>query len=366
MELLKFELYKIFKQRMVYVAFLLLVVFSTGFTYYPGADQERAIYKDWEGKVTEEKLEVAAKGNEQLMKKQDEMMETDQWLSENEWTLMGVYENIAYGHQVELNAQEKIKELAGENKYNTELKASMLKEIDTSYFAYNKGPSEIIDYASVFSVFITGAMLLVGLSSMYTQEYSSGVDNYILSSKKGRGSLLGAKIGAALIYTAIVVVGWEIFNLAWNLIQYGDSGWETSIQYTFKYYFSPYSYTMLEYHLLQLGFHLLGACSFAIMIVLISSLCKNALVSLIINGAVFAIPYFLVETLQLPNWVEDIFQFSFIYYMNVEPFFDDFNTINLFGFPVLYSIVALVVMIGVFVVIPILTSRVVQNKEVTS
>ena len=61
MELLKFELYKIFKQRMVYIVFLLLIVFSTGFTYYSGADQERALYKSWEGTITEEKLEQAAK-----------------------------------------------------------------------------------------------------------------------------------------------------------------------------------------------------------------------------------------------------------------------------------------------------------------
>ncbi|MCC3358566.1 hypothetical protein [Bacillus sp. REN16] len=123
---------------------------------------------------------------------------------------------------------------------------------------------------------------------------------------------------------------------------------------------------MLEYHFIQLGFHLLGACSFAIMIVLISVLCKNALVSLVINGAILAVPYFLVEALQLPNWLRDIFQFSFLFYMNVERFFDGFKTINFFGLPVLYSIVAFVVMIVVIIAVPLLTSIVVKNKEVTS
>ncbi|MEH7225967.1 hypothetical protein V7112_19315 [Bacillus sp. JJ1566] len=366
MELLKFELYKILKQRMVFIAFLLLIVFSTGFTYYPGAHEEQELYKPWEGTLTEEKLELAAKENEVLVKKQEETMENEQWLTDEEWTLMGIYETIAWGNQVETNAQEKIKELAGQSKYNSELQTAMLKEIDTSYFAYNKAPKEIIDYASFFSILITGAMLLVGLSTIYTQEYSSGVDNYILSAKKGRRALLRAKIGAALIYTVLVVIGWEIFNLAWNLFQYGNGGWDTSIQYMFKFYFSPYGFTMLEYHFLQLGFHLLGACSFAVMIVLISSVCKNALVSLIVNGAIFAVPYFLVESLQLPNWVEDIFKFSFLYFMKVERFFDDYKTINFFGLPVLYSIVAVVVMIAIIIVVPLLTSRVVKNKEVTS
>ncbi|MDR4886811.1 hypothetical protein RGU12_04495 [Fredinandcohnia sp. QZ13] len=365
MELLKFELYKIFKQKMVSIAFLLLIVFSTGFTYYPGAHQEKELYKPWEGTLTEEKVELAAKENDAFNKKMEDMDEFAM-LSDEEWTKSGIYENIAWGKQVERNAMQKIKELSKESKYNTNLEVAMLKEIDTTYFAYNKGPKQIIDYASIFSLMITGGMLLVGLSTIYTQEYSSGVDNYILSSRNGRRALLWSKLGAALIYTIVVVIGWEIFNLAWNLIQYGNGGWETSLQYYFKYYFSPYSFTMLEFHLLQLSFHLLGACSFAIMIVLVSALCKNALISLIINGAIFAIPYFLVELAKLPGWVEDIFQFSFLYFMNVEPFFDDFKTINLFGLPVLYSIVAVVAMIVVIIVVPLLTSLVVKHKEVTS
>lgn len=365
MELLKFELYKIFKQKMVFIVFLLLIVFSTGFTYYLGAHEEKELYKPWEGTLTEEKVELAAKEKDVINKKIEKLDEF-QLLSDQDWTMYGIYETIAFVKQAETNAQEKIKELAKESKYSTNLEISMLEEIDTSYFAYNQGPEKIIDYASIFSLLITGAMLLVGLSTIYTQEYSSGVDNYILSSRNGRGALLWSKIGAALIYTAMVVIGWEIFNLTWNLIQYGNGGWETSIQYYFKYYFSPYIFTMLEFHLLQLGFHLLGACSFAIMIVLISSLCKNALVSLVINGAILAAPYLLVELAQLPQWVEDIFQFSFLYFMNVEPFFDDFKTINLFGMPVLYSIVGVIVMIGIVIVLPLLTARVVKNKEVTS
>ncbi|WP_010283160.1 ABC transporter permease [Bacillus timonensis] len=365
MELLKFELYKIFKQKMVYIVFLLLIVFSTGFTYYHGAHEEKELYKPWEGTLTDEKLELAAKENDALNKKIENMDEF-QMLSDQEWTLNGIYETIAWGKQVETNAEEKIKKFEKQGNYNSELGVAMFKNVDMSFFAYNSAPKKIIDYASIFSLMITGGMLLVGLSSIYTQEYSSGVDNYIFSSRKGRGALLWSKIGAALMYTVVVVIGWEIFNLAWNLIQYGNGGWESSIQYYFKYYFSPYSFTMLEFHLLQLGFHLLGACSFAVMIVLISSLCKNALVSLIINGIIFAAPYFLVELAALPAWVEDIFQFSFLYYMNVEAFFDDFKTINLFGLPVLYSIVAVIVMIVGIIAVPLLTTRIVKNKEVTS
>src|SRR5690606_16428625 len=149
------------------------------------------LYDEWKGIVTEEKLEQASKEHEELNKHLESMDEGQTW-SDEEMTLLGVYENIAYGHQIEQNAQEKINELLVKDTYSSQLHADMLKKIDTSFFAYNKAPKEIIDYASFFSIIITGAMLLVGLSTIYSQEYSTGVDNYIFSSKKGRGALLRA------------------------------------------------------------------------------------------------------------------------------------------------------------------------------
>jgi ABC-type transport system involved in multi-copper enzyme maturation permease subunit len=278
---------------------------------------------------------------------------------------MGIYETIAFITNIENNTSQRLSELEKKDNYNADLEKTMIKDLDVSYFAYNKGPERIIDYASVYSIFLTGAMLLIGLSTIYTQEYSSGVDNYILSSKKGRTSLLWAKVSASLIYTFVVVIAWEMFNLGWNIFQFGNEGWDTSIQHYFKYYFSPYSLNMWEYHFIQLGIHLLGAFSFAIMIVLISSLCKNSLIAFFINGAIFATPYLIVEMLMLPNGVEDIFKFSYIYIMNVEFLFEHFKTINLFGYPVLYPFVAIVWMVAFSMLLVSVTSQIVRKREVT-
>lgn len=364
MALFQMELYKLFSQKIIYIVFFVLVLFSTGFTYYHGAAEEREVYQSFEGTITEEKLALAQKEVEVLNEKL--YAEEGIQLTDDEWTLMGVYESITYGSQIEQNKVELIQELDAKNSIAAKHEKSMHEQIDTSYFAYNKGPIETIDYASFFSIMITGAMLLIGLATTFTQEHYTGVDNYILSAKKGRKPIVYAKLAAAFVYTVAVVLGWEIFNLIWNGIQFSHNGWDTAIQYSFKYYFSPFSFTMLEFHLIELGFHLLGACAFAFTIVLVSALCKNSFVSLIISGSIFAVPYFLMEAVDLPKVLEHMLQFSFLYVMNVEKFFSSYQAIELFGVIVLYAILAVIVMIGVLCVVPFWINRIVKRKEVAS
>ncbi|WP_075619890.1 ABC transporter permease subunit [Paenisporosarcina indica] len=363
MQLLKFELYKLFKQKIIYITFFLLIIFSTGFTFETTTDSERELYKQWEGSITEETLQQAEIESNKITKK-IEGLEFGIPLSENEQIKYGIYENIAFIQGSQRNREEKLKQLENENNYNTKLEQEMITKVDRPYFSYSKAPMEIIDYASFYAIFITGAMLLIGLSSIYTNETSSGTDNYILSSKKGRNSLAWAKITASLIFTVIVVLAWEVFNIGINFIKFGIGDWQTPIQNMFKYFFSPYGLNMFDFHLIQLSTHLLAAFCFALLIILVSSVSKNSLISFLINGVIFAIPIMFVETVMMPNWLRDVFSFSFIYLMKVEFLFEGFKTVNLFGFPVIYPILAVIWMIVMSIVFVMLTLQVIKNKEV--
>jgi ABC-type transport system involved in multi-copper enzyme maturation permease subunit len=368
MQLWKFELYKIFKQKTVYITFFLLLLFSTGFTFNYSTEMERQLYKDWEGPITKEKVDLAEKEYQNLMKVMDQRAEDEQsghMFTDKEQTQAGIYETIAMIKNSEQRLMNRYKEIRQDNEYNTELEKSMIQNVDLSYFSYNEGPRETVDYASTYALLITGAMLLIGLSTTYTQEYSSRVDRYILSSSKGRESLLWSKIMAALIYACTIVLITETFNLIWNGIRYGYDGWTSPIQNMHTYFFSNYSFTLIEFHLIQLGIHLLAAFSFALLIILVSSLCKNSFISFMINGVIFALPYWFVESMNLPAWLNDVFSFSFLYIMKVEFLFHHFNTINLFGIPVLYPFVALVWILAVSFIAAMVTGRVVKNKEVT-
>ncbi|UAL47186.1 hypothetical protein K7887_20425 [Sutcliffiella horikoshii] len=367
MELLKFELYKIFKQKTVYITFFLAILFSTGFTFQLTEQWEKDLYKEWEGPITAEKVKLAEEKNAVLMKKLEDAPDDEPFFfSERENAEMAVYEGVVWAAGVERNTVAYIKELdRADATAADKLNVAMLNKLDTSYFAYNVGPGKVIDFASVFSIFITGAMLLIGLSAIYTQEYSSGVENYLLSARKGRKQLLWAKVGAASVYTVVIVLAWEVFNLAWNTVQFGSEGWGTPFQHYFKYYFSPYDFTMLEYHLVQMAFHLLGAVSFAVLIVLVSSFSKNALISFFVCSALFGMPFLVVEMLMLPQWVENLFTFTHIFTMNVEPLFDFFKTVNVFGTPVLYPFVAVVMMVIVSGVAVLVNLRYMKRKELS-
>src|SRR5690606_32374759 len=118
-----------------------------------------------------------------------------------------------------------------------------------------------IDFVSQL---ITAGTILVALSTIFTREYSSGVDHYIFSSNKGMKTIGWAKIGASLIFTSIVVFTWEILIVAINFFRFGNTGWGDPIQSLHTFSNSQYELSLLEYHLAQIGIHLLGAFCLAL------------------------------------------------------------------------------------------------------
>ncbi|MGF2616363.1 hypothetical protein FZC84_01090 [Rossellomorea vietnamensis] len=374
MRLLRFELYKIFSQKMIYVTFIILFCLSSSYILNIDKtdDQVKEFYKEWEGTLTSEKIKMAQTSHDQLMVKTEERLKemTDNGtegniFSETDSIKADIYENIAFIQEVQKNLDERLEGLKSSSQYNAELERELIQDVDLSYFSFYRGPAEIIDYTSTLAFVITGAMLLIGLSTIYTKEYSSGVDNYILSSKKGRTVLTWAKLGAASIYVIAVVAAWEAVNVISKLYILGNLGWNTPLQFVFKYYSSPYGLTMLEYHLIQIGIHLAAAFGFAILILFISSVSRNSLLSFFLSGAIFSLPFMIVEMMALKPWAVDAVKFSYLYIMRVEFLFEYFKTINFFGYPVLYPIAAVLWMIVLSAVIAMVTFRVMKNKEVS-
>ncbi|MCA1057628.1 hypothetical protein LCL96_01690 [Rossellomorea aquimaris] len=374
MSLLKLELYKIFSQKMIYITFLVLILLSSMYilNFEKIDDQTKQFYKAWEGTLTSEKIQQAEALNDQLTAKSEEKIEEMKangtegaFFSENDEIKLDIYENIAFIQRVEENFNQKLQELESSTKYNANLEKRMLESVDLSYFSSYRGPAEIIDYSGTFAFIITGAMLLIGLSSTYTREYSSGVDNYILSSRKGRTVLSWAKLVAALIYALSVVAAWESVNVISKLYILGNLGWETPLQFVIRYDVSPYGLNMLEFHLIQLGIHLTAALGFAILILFISSISKNSLISFFVSGALFSLPFMAVEMMPMKGWVLDMVKFSYLYIMKVEFLFAQFKTINIFGYPLLYPVAAVLWMVVLSVVMAAVTFKVLKNKEVS-
>jgi hypothetical protein len=367
MQLLKYELYKIFKQRSLYpTCVVLLVMCSLALGYPFKSGPEKEVYKEWEGPFTEEKIQQARNESAELrhklqLRKDDE----DNVYTEKEQIRLRIYQKILLSQSIETNIAERLMDTQNEATDEINLEKRMLDDIRFTTLTYHTGPAQTVGFVEFGSIFFIGALLCLGLSPIFSKEYSSGVDHYILSSRK-RKELVWAKIGASLLYTFILFATWEIFSLIVNFLKHGNEGWSTPLQLFTQhteapYADSPYALSLLSYHVAQLGIHLAGAIGFALLIVLISSLSKSSMTAFFVSASVFFAPIFM-ENVQ---GLRTIMTFSFISIMRVQTLFNEFKAFSLFGYPVLYPFVAVVLMMGLAFLYVSCIFQVLKRKEVT-
>ena len=210
---------------------------------------------------------------------------------------------------------------------------------------------------------ITGIMLLLGLSTIFTREYSSSVDKYIFSSKKGRKEIVWAKVGATLLYTLCVILIFASVNLVVNVWEFGSKGWGDPLQSFQPFSNSPYNVSLLEFHLLQLGIHFLGAFCFALLIVLISSISKNSMISFIISFFIFVVPVLeFVDNFDIP-WLLASLPFVFYNVMEAKLYFVDLKSVSLFGEAVSHPVFASMLMTILGLALFFCIRQVVKMKE---
>ena len=190
LQLLKFELYKIYRQKSIYILFVLLIgLVSLGLHGDRQEEQEiYQVYQAWEGQITADKL----KEIEVLKMEIEQKMDNDQPWSLEDRVLYSISESYSYQNEdrrmqniAALNAELNNTTSAFE-KRNIQLNIDLLTKIDTTEFYYSKGPSNMIDMIYTFGFVITAFMLIIGISPIFSGEYSSGMDQFLLSSKYGR------------------------------------------------------------------------------------------------------------------------------------------------------------------------------------
>ncbi|WHY67511.1 hypothetical protein [Neobacillus sp. SuZ13] len=373
MSVIKWELVKIFKQKSLYFIGIFLFGWFTMIAFdveNPKISQE--VYQKWEGPITAEKIAEAEKVNKELT----EYFLAESAPDERRSAESAVVENIAYSQNIKAQIKERaagldqlIKEenekgnIALANKL--ELQKDMYNQVEINKISYYKAPMEAVDFVNVFGLVLTGVFLLIGLTGIYSNEHSSGVDNYILSTKNGRVITMRAKLWASFIFTTIVVIGWDVFNLVVRTVIYGTKGWDLPIQYSFKYFTSPYSLTFMEYHLIQIGIHLLAALAFAGVIVVVSTLSKSTVISFFISGFLFGIPLLAKSIMTIDTiWISKIFRFTLTNIMKVEDLYMNFISLNFWGYPVLVPYVGIVVTVVILTLSIFITRWQIIKKQI--
>jgi ABC-type transport system involved in multi-copper enzyme maturation permease subunit len=376
MSLFKWELKKIFQQKTIYI----VAVFMLGFVSLNAFDREdrtanREVYREWAGPVTAEKLEKANKLNEELTKKLPDGEDLGV-LSARERVEYGLGETLAYSqnsvHQAKnamarLDKRIKKAEAKGDDSLVSKLKLekNMFSKVEVNNFAYHDGPQEVVDTVNTFGLVFSGLLLVIGLAGIYSNERSSGVENYILSAKNGREKIMRAKLFASFVYALAVVALWELYSIGIWTYLYGTEGWNLPIQYSFKYYFSPYSMTFTEYHFMQMGIHLLATLALAGVIVIVSMISRSSMISLFGAGVVFGLPVFVESMLGMEDgWVNKLLTYSLTNIMKVEGLYMKFKSVSLFGVPVIAPYVGIAISIVVLGLTVYLTRFLIVRKQV--
>lgn len=135
-----------------------------------------------------------------------------------------------------------------------------------------------------------GIIIIFGLCNVFTSEYSLSVDAFLLSSKKGRGTLASGKIIAALIYTVLCFVVYVLLALLINFIFLGAEGINVG---------------QGESHLTRLltviPFILVGCVSLCFITLAVSAFCKKQITSIAVSSLICLMPFLTQFILYIDN-----------------------------------------------------------------
>ncbi|MFD1019263.1 hypothetical protein [Thalassobacillus hwangdonensis] len=351
--LIKWELSHIFRQKSLYILLFLILLLQISSLW--NAEQLSEEFQEkasqLKGTISEQELSRATNGTE-----------SSGFSPEN-----SIYENFAYAGIIQSSQDERL--LTIEEKLSArqgktaalELEKDMREEVDVMYWNQHDVPQNIIDFLAVEGFIFLAGFLLLGLHAMVSRDDAHHVSAYVLSSKYGRNKLATAKLWSAVIYATLIL--WLIVLMGWvteyTRLSYWDKGlegWEVPFQYFFKFINSPYSYTFLEYHVVQVMLMWGASLALSVMFVLLSSVVRSSFVSFIAGGFLFGLPLLFAEMLfneygpnGYPGWLDAIYPFTLPYLLKVDALFQSFRVYEIGSFALTGLGLAVIILVSCFV-----------------
>lgn len=117
--------------------------------------------------------------------------------------------------------------------------------------------------------------------------------------------------------------------------------------------------------MIKVAFQFVAACGFAMFVLLVSALTRNSVVSFFISEFVIAFPVLVEQFIPFNmDTFYTILKFTYSNMMIVDVLFQKFNTVNLFGYPVLYPVFAIGLLIVGTALMVYLLYKVMAKKQV--
>lgn len=148
---------------------------------------------------------------------------------------------------------------------------------------------------------MAGAAIAVMISGIFSDEYTSGADSLILSSKHGKGLVIGAKLFTAFSLSAALIALLSAISLIESFIVWGANGANGSLELVYGVF--PYPITIGQAALFYFICMLAGSVMFAAITALFSSKLKLPFNTIVIMIALLIIPLFISVPVGAPAWV---------------------------------------------------------------
>lgn len=370
-DLIKFELYKIFSKKSVRIVLLLTVLFSAFNAFGESINMKSkglnsmndvySVMKEHEGKVitqegilkaenTIEKLKEKEKRGEKLTKEEIvyryylyEVMITDPvYMVNNEYYTID-------------EIKDEISTLENNNKTDTYEYKNLnfvyekVKNIEESKYYFKSGWISTTDF-NVIATLIT-TLIVVGLATIFSDEYQNNSAQIMLSCKRGRNKLVLSKVLTGLIYTVIM---FTIVNGTYMLgaLKFDFIGWDKPLE-LFKYYRNtPFDMRVIDFYITGLGVSFIGAMLFSLVTMLVSLLVRNNMISLLLSLGMYYVPTFVSGFIPIDSMARVLREINLAEAVRIEGMFINPSTYNILGNPTLYSTVLIsLVVISIPVVI---------------
>lgn len=164
------------------------------------------------------------------------------------------------------------------------------------------------EYVEGYNRFITimyttgimaAAALAIMLSGIFSEEYTSGADSLILSSKHGKGLVIGAKLFTAFVISAALIILLTVISFAEAMAVWGNGGAGGVLEFLDLF---PYPITIGRAAMLY-SMCVLAACLFFTAITaLFSAVFKAPFNTMVIMAIILIVPMFVSVPGEAPIW----------------------------------------------------------------
>lgn len=147
--------------------------------------------------------------------------------------------------------------------------------------------------SSMSYVFLmAGIVLIIIISPVFSDEYSSGMDSLILTARNGMGPCVKAKFAAALLITVTAVGFLLVSSFLVFCLGKGTAGWDADLQLGAKSLFYGFAKPLKCYEavILLAGISLLAMVTLTAFVLIFSVVSKSSYTSIILSALFFTAP----------------------------------------------------------------------------